>query len=515
MQIKVTNIDILTGRTTIDVTHKNNHLYFVGSSIKRKYFEDYDQFDVLNRYLKTLPPEIHDNIFKLFVEIKRALEDVWIKNDLISKLEIYIRDLYNFIDFDNFRFWVSINVNLPELENNFAKEYVTSMDDVGSRDQTYLRSEYIDLITLSAMLRFMLPIWNEFMDKTKAEYGNTFKDYYAFKLLRESSIYNCKAMEKLRVYINYPIKANFDNTTMVLSGISTEDIPTYMLALVVIRRLAVGRIENNEPNVHLITFIYKYVFRTAQNTSNGKKAIKEKKIRKNEDEDEKESSLDRYKIKYQISIGEIAEIEFAIKNYEYLVNLYCPNLDRNIIRENLESIQVLTPVKLEDVQIILLSWIIHPLVPSRGLVYVNKETILIAMAVSQAILRELGYPFLAMLLTAYPDRESSEFITSSSETRSRIPKEMVEQLDYLFPFIKRTGRRGNIKGINPIINLITNMAISFNSINWFITVKEKYLHEVYGENATRRIIMPGDLKVDLTKCLIHLINVQNSVPMVI
>lgn len=509
MQIIVSKVDILKDKTYMEVVHKDYSVSFVGKAFQRKYFDEYDQFSILNRYLNTLPEEIHDQCFKYYVEAKRCMEDIWNKNELINNLEIIVYNIYELFNFDNFRSWVSLNVSLPELESNFAATYSIQMDDVGSRDQTYLRSEYIDLITLAAILRFMLPIWNEFIDRTKNEYGSSFKEYYAFRLLRRSWVYVCPAMEKLRVYISYPLKANFDSSSTILSGVSTEDIPTLMLALVVIRRLIIGRLENNEPNVHLITFIYKYVFRKAQSSkSSGKNVIKEKIIRKNEDDDEKESSLDRYKIKFQISGGDVAELEFAIKNYEYLIKRYCPNIDRNIIRENMESVQALLPVKLEDAQIVLLSWVFDALVPSRGLMYVNKETILIAMAVAQSILREIGFPFLAMLLTAFPDKSSKEFMATSAETKARIPKELIDQLDYIFPFVKRTGRRGNVKLVNPAMTLINNININFNSINWYFTAKDKYIYELYGENSTRQIIIPGDLKLQLTQCLINLINLQ-------
>ena len=289
MRITIANIDVLKEKINIEVSHKGSSLFFVGSSFNRKPFEENDPFNVLNRFIQHIPENIQDRLFTIYVNIKRSLEDIWNKNDLINSLQNNVKELYDYFNFDQIREWVALNINLPELEMNFSSEYKTSMDDVGSRDQTYLRSDYVDLVTLSLLLRFMIPIWNEFIDRTKKEYGVNFKEYYAFRLLRNSNLYNNRAMEKLRVYISFPMKNNFNDTHMVLSGISTEDIPTWMLSLVVIRRLVVGKLENNDPSIHLITYIYKYVLRKSQSSkSTGSNVVKDKKIRKNEDDDEKE-----------------------------------------------------------------------------------------------------------------------------------------------------------------------------------------------------------------------------------
>ncbi len=516
MKITISNIDILKEKISIEVSHKESSIFFIGSSFNRKPFEETDPFDVLNRYLRTIPETTQDKLFKNFVDIKRILEDAWNKNELIDNLQHFVENIYNLFDFEEVRHWVSFNLVLPELEVNFAAEYKSSMDDAGSRDQTYLRSDYIDLVTLSLLLRLMVPIWNEFIDRTKKEYGVNFKEYYAFRLLRNTYLYHHRAMEKLRTYISFPMKNNFNDTHMVLSGISTEDIPTWMLSLVVIRRLVVGKIENNDPSIHLITYIYKYVLRKSQSSkSTGSNVVKDKKIRKNEEDDEKESSLDRYKIKYNISSGEIVEIEYALKTYEILFKIYFPNYtftseDYQLLNDNINTARKLLDVKLESAQVILLSWVMAPISPPRGLIYVNKETLVMSIGVAQTIFWKLGFNFLAFLISAWPDRENKDYIITGADMKYRINKDINEELEFYFPYVKRTGRSGNIKQVNPAITTIYKMYSDFNAVNWLITAKKQYIKEIFGDNYTHQLVIPSDLRVELAKCLIQLINIQNT-----
>ena len=204
-----------------------------------------------------------------------------------------------------------------------------------------------------------------------------------------------------------------------------------------------------------------------------------------------------------------------MKNYWPLFKIYFPNYifseeDKILLSDNLKTAKNLLDIKLEDSQIMLLSWVTDPIAPSRGLLYINKETLLISIGVAQTILWKLGFKFLSMLLSAYPDRSNKDYIITGADMKYRINKDINDELEYYFPYIKRTGRSGNVKPINPAITTIYKMYTDFHSNNWLITSKEIYIKELFGENYTRQLIIPSDLRVELARCLISLVNLQHS-----
>ena len=513
MHISVSHTSVGKDKTTISIVHewegKEYKIDFSGNTFGKKIVTEGDIFSEVNKLFSIQTPAVLNSLFETYVKIKRLLDDIWKKDDLNEQLTNYVTDLYSVFNYEKVREWVSLYIHIPGLETNFASEYLPSMDDVGSRDQTYLRSDYIDLIAMNILLKLMVPIWNQFIDSTRREYGPDFKEFYAFKLLRNTELYHCRAMEKLRTYISFPMRDHLSDAEMIMKGLSSEDILPWMLSLVVLRRLVINKIENVEdPSLHLITHIYKFVFRKSQaSKTSGTNSLKDKKIRKNESEDEKESSLDRYKIKFNVSAGEIAEIEYVLTNHHYLINKYCPNINPKIVEDNIRTAQNLRDVKLEDSQLLLLSWIVNASVPARSLIYVSKEILLQAIGVAQSIFWELDYKFLSFLVSAYPQRDNEKYIVTSSETKYRVTKEL-DELNQFFPYYKRSGRRGTAKPVNPVTIALNKMVTDFSSINWLITAKEKYIKEVYGEHYTRQLAIPADLKITLVKCLIDMLKIQ-------
>ncbi len=509
MQLGLGGVDVIKKKLLMTVMHNGQILTFSGTTFRSNIFEEEDVFRIINLYLQSLPANTQTMLFEYFAKIKYDLENIWDKNALYSHLSNIVAEIYNLFNFDMVKDWILKNIHIPNLEINFTGSYEPSMDDSGSRDQTYLRSDYTDLVTLSILLRLMLPIWHEFIERTKKEYGNSFKEYYAFRILRNSNLYHCRAMEKLITWISFPITAHLDDSQLILSGISSEDIPQWLLALVVIRRLIVGRIEGIDPNVHLITYIHKFVIRKIQTSKlSGPDMIRQKTTRVDDENEDKESTLDRYKIKYNVSPGEIVEMEFALSNTANLITILAPNLDPKLVESNLQTIQRLQSVKLIDEQIILLSWVTSKVVSPKGILYLNKSFLLNIMAVAQAIYTDMGYPTIGFMLTAYPV-ETADYLLTTTDGKSRIPKEIIDELNYHYPFVKRSGRKSTTtKVISPALAAVDRIVAGFSTKSWALTASDDQLRQNYGEYFSRQWSPPSDIRTQLCKALLHLLKAR-------
>ena len=134
-------------------------------------------------------------LFGLYLEAKTVFMLTTNSVDLDGKLENIFRKMFNIIDIEQLKNFVSIYSGVivpPEIKNNHAE-----VDGEFLREKTYIREEYIDLLTVTVAVRLCLPIWAEYMSKIDATVSSDGKEYAAYSLLRSSKLRELPAYDKL------------------------------------------------------------------------------------------------------------------------------------------------------------------------------------------------------------------------------------------------------------------------------------------------------------------------------
>lgn len=506
MKIEAFNLDALHLSPEIHIEHNNEKVIFSITSFSRENFKKFDIFYQINMYFNSLPLPEQNKLFSMYSDMRDTFDNVWNKTDLSINLNKKVIAFTNEFKVGALVDWIMLRSDII-IPRDFEVEYVYSIDNHNSRDRTYLRSDYTQLVALSLIMRAMIPIFGEFISRIRQDAGNTFKEYYAFQLLNNSNIIEHEVVTKLILYIDLTVGAERNNQNTVIDGINSEEFTTWLLSLVGVRRLSVGDIRGIEPRVNLVTFMHKFITEKVNSVNNkGASSIRSK------DEDERKgetepklSKLERYKIKMPISIGEILELEHSVKDLRNIAFKLSANMTNELFEKCQRSSARLLEHDILEPQMTLLRWVFKPIISPIGIKYLPKEHTVKCLGVCQAVLWARGHEYLSLLSTSYVDvKKDMEFITSL-DTRARVPKELTDEINILYPYSKRIGsKKIQSKPINLAIHSIDRLVTDLTVAVWDMTADTEYITKVFSNGHTRRITINHDIRILLAKLVIEI-----------
>ena len=502
-------IEILTEYSTYAViTQEGERLEWDLSAFNKKALASNAVAFHINLYWATLPDYQQQKIFEILKRIREVFEIVHDTSGLLVALLPLIKQLYEEHDIRKMKEWVSLRMDInipPKIEEH----YVQTDDKPFTRERTYTRSDYMELVALSLALRVMVPIWGEFILRTRKETGTDFKEYHAFALLSQTNLMDSVAVNKLRVYICENLQDEKPMANVIIGGVSREDYPTWLLASVVVRRLSVGDIRGIEQNTNLVVTVHNDL--TQKNTQGGGSSFGDmiqNKLFEGDDANENGiSRLENFKIKAMHSAGEIGAIEHYMSDPHAVVRRLMPDHNAeeltSILDLFLERIDALQNARLWPCQVGLAQWVMAPVIPPRGMYHLDKAYTLRAFSVAQTYLWLKGHPALACLLSALASDNTQAFHQTGMGSMARINREQVEEIERLFPFNRVSVKRKQTTPANMAITAIDLLAHDFNARDWILTVPDGMALSVTGSLHHRRFPCPHEIKQLLAKLAIE------------
>lgn len=504
------NADGFNSKQNVIIEHKDQKLIWDVSAFDKSNFSgDFDMFHYNNKYLEKKSAEEQTQIFNIFKQIRLVIDESNDWKKLSNSLAFLIKELFDHHDLQHIETWILFQTDI-QFPPDLATEYLPSNDRTGSREQTYLTSDYQRLIALTLCLRLMIPIWGEFISRTRHDTGTSFKEYFAFLLLNQTKHYSSEAMHKLTTYVQCSIPDERPNAT-ILGGISSEDFPIWILSLVVIRRLCTNDIRGHLPNSSLIPYIYNHVrerVRRCEAQFDG--MVKDKKVTESSEEG-RTSNLEGYKIRQEIPAGDVVLIEKAMSDIYTATKKICPDIDMSLLENAINSSSVLLGKKIQPPQITLVQWVFKPYISTRGILLIPKKLLVQAMGATQAILWQRGHHVLSALSTASVSEFDNEDV-SPIESRARITKDLVAELDKYFPYTQRvSNRQKNAKPTKLVIESIDSICEEFSSYNWLITMDRYFLQFLTGSEANRAMPVPHDIRIKVAQLILDLAKQPKSI----
>lgn len=491
------------------ITHLDDVVTFSISRFDKDSFfnKGYDVFEEINQFWESLPLTTQGRIFEIYKSIQIAYDSFANRQELTDFLTNCSTELLEIHNLEIISDWLSFrsSINIP---TSFVEEYVHSIDSNTSRDKTYTRADYKDLVALSLCMRCMIPIWSDYINHTKDDTGNEFKEFYAFQLIRYSRVLNSSAMIKLRTYIE-SLTVDKHTPDNVLKGISSEDFVYWLLALLCIKRLTIADLRGVDEKTNIITFVYKFIVQRVQNRDNNfENSYKEKKFDDKGigNQENKISTLEKYKIKTNISPGEIVELEFIMRDMYNVAGKLSSRVTREMIDESLQTSQILNQYSLLEPQLTLLSWVFKPVISSKGHLYLPKHVIVSALGTLESVLIARGHEYLALIASAYHVSSDKEMMISPVDSKMRMPVELSQQIEELYPFtrpiparrLKSSGKSNNIA-----LDTIDNLADMLMMYNWRTSAHPSRVKAILGTDS-RKISIKPNIKEYLGKLVIEL-----------
>ena len=503
----------MTGDPCLQIEHEGKTLEFNSSYYGRASFNGgFDLFEQLNGFWEQLPLEHQTRFFEVYRTMKASLESPFATHSiLVNELAVHANALFNLHPFEEFRHWIfhKSNVKIP---NVFEEMFIYDVDKQNVPEQTYLRGEYIDLVTMTLVFRSMMPVWGEFIGLMKKEHGNFLKEFHAYQIIRDADIQNHHAFLKLSNYIDRTIGPDrYNSIAIIEEGLPSEDFHEWVLARVVVRRLCVSDVRGNEPRANVVTFIHKYV---AQSARPNQMSLEDRIEDKNKDGgrgdgdevDDKLSAIERYRIKHDISMGELEEMDFALKDPRATAMKLSGNMTDAILSTTLETVQQLRGNRIMDAQIMLLQWTLKPIISPRSIPYLEYGKMLNNLAVLESVLWARGHHYLALFATAYTKLGSKIMHVSSIDSVKRLPPDYVLELNKCYPYHRMTGgERTGYKPSNPVIESIEKLYSALSMHTWIPTASDDRVNQVLGTSA-KRLPVPPDIRILLAKYVLELGN---------
>jgi hypothetical protein len=224
----------------------------------------------------------------------------------------------------------------------------------------------------------------------------------------------------------------------------------------------------------------------------------------NNELDGKFSAQERYRVKHEISLGEIVELEYSISDLKSIAFKLTNNMTDELLSSCLATSANLNGKIILDPQMTLLRWVFKPVISPRGLMYVDTSLIIKCLGVLQAVLWARGHHYLSILSTASANINDSTMVISSVDSKSGIPKPIVEELNKVYPYQRMSGgKKTGYKSQNLCVKSITTLVDKIAMHSWIATADESMLIANFKTN-NKRIPVPHDIKAIVAKLALEL-----------
>lgn len=497
----------------VRISHNDKFIDWNISSLGRSVVKTETIFDQLNKFLSSLDKETKDIMFSIMDDIRQDFESTLpfslMFNSVRNKTSAFLsymmfQDIVNFVNF-------SSDIIIP---SSFKDSFVSDITKNITRDKTYTRKDYVELVSLVIVLKSIMPIFAHYMSIIEGEVGKQYKEDYVFSIIDKSIYQDIKPLTKLKTYIEATLLngSQLSTTHLIMQGITYEEYIDILLARTIIRKLIVSDLGGSDSfgnlkvddNHNLITYTYKFM--TQLKRDNEKVNISDKKdITSGGSSESGLSILEEFRLQQNISIGDILSLEYFIRDIKELAKTIDPTLLISELDEFLLETKLLESEMIYEPQIRILQTLFKKYIPPMSLPHLNKQKILELIALGQTLLWKNNIKILALLLSS-TTKLSSVAVMSSTGSKTRIEPELVNELTKLFPFsyTLRNSKDKKPKVTNPVLEDIDVLAKQFSDHVWYSGSKINKIREALQDPsyADNRIMIPSHIRNEIARLFI-------------
>lgn len=460
-----------------------------------------------NGYWESLPEEKQTAIFEVYKEIRLFFDRPHWDSNLV---ELYglVAKLYEYHSVESIYNWMIYHdkgVCCPDyLREEFVQYHGYTCE---TAEKTYTRPDYLWLLALCIAVRVMIPVWGEFIARTKSDVRNLFKEFYALRLINRANIYHSKPMERLRVYIEHNIPPTLPSGLTLNAGISTDEYPDWMLGILIIRKLTIVDLAGEEKRTSVIANIHSYMLEKNRRGPDSSGVVRSSITSgTGPDIDSNLSMLERStRIKHTIPTGYFVTLEVPFEKPLQIARNICPDIPEELLELSLQSVPVLRQARVHDPQVAVASWVLaynNTVVPRSLQHFPNRnKTLSVALSIAQALLWHTGYIELAPFITAIERLDEDDY--GGNDSRSRVTKEQADRIESFCPLVNIVGTSKNARKNNRVLECIEETASRFDDCNWQANLAEPLLRQI-NPTGRRELYIPTNIKPLLAKLIISL-----------
>lgn len=504
--------------TIVRVEHDGNIVEFNISSLiskrSRHNKEDLDdkiQFTVLNSYLDYKGDEFKSKLMAELIKVHQEVDNLLTVPELHPlpyHIVLPVLDLFDLQDVFNFLKFV---FKLPP-PSNLADSFdpLIEKDSRGTRVQTYLKDDYLELAALSTILKVGLMGTYNLVYNRQKDLSSTHREYILFHLYRKHPIMDSAPMVKVKGWIEKLIEqsSSSDDTEAIRTlerQVPKQELSNFVLSIIISQKIAIAPLVNDSDASNIITKSYNYINNKLKNSGDISNSYKNKTSGVSEENhSEKESYAENIRVSSNRNDGEIIEMNWVIDNVEKIIS-QLPKKQQEIIDiKQVKEIRTYMPnliaTNILESQISILACIFKGMLDPRCIDYLEIENLYNLFAVAFSYLWNIGHKHLAIILLSSVDNnvENDVLFINSTVNKSRIPKELKEELELLYPYKKVINADTTENLVEKSISVIADELLSYKLVP---IVPNDLVQEALGANNYTKLIN-SDIKIILADFII-------------
>jgi hypothetical protein len=485
-------------------------------------------FQLLDSYVKHRGKDFEEKLYSLYAEARKKLDYSILQKTLRKSIEVVspvIMNIINHIDTGALSEFV-LTGGIVKPPKCLIKPWdPTAETNTNTRNRTYLDTDYMDLVIYSLMVKSVIPIIADFGYIHSDQFRDGHMEYIMFNnMLDIHPLSELPGMRKLLAFTkDFVITADMTEkvgvkptkSLMISREISEDDVPTYVVAGVIVKRVSALLFLGDTDERNAVTMVNKANASVLKSDKSGGGLTKSRTLTRSgggqDDSDDKESYADSILVESRLTI--LDEVSY---------NFYLGDLNR-IFRdmgfdgydklEYYASIAEKAATELLDRN---LSWgqdyliditLLEIMKPDRdgpnsvGGRYVNYQAKKNEVIAVFTIMCLLGYERLAILFIAKNIPSDGIATINASQSKVALSKNLRDELLKHYPLGKESGGRSSTI-THPAIDSVSMLVNSFVGGRWVETVGSDFIVEVYGMYTSKLVI--GDLFDQLVSYIITL-----------
>jgi len=484
----------------------------ISTVINKRNKDDLDpekQFLLLNGYLDYKGDSFKKELMNKYLAAEDTLTGTLTRKD-INPLPLSIsHSILNMFKFKDVLDYVTnvYKVVPPQgLKTEFNK--VTERDGDGTRAQTYLKTDYLELAALVVIIKSVLGPIGQFSYLKNNMINGLNKEHILYTFISTHKIFNTAPMQKLLAFSAKLVEISFKSdeiaaVRVIEKRIPKDDMPLYILSSVIFSRIIISSIVDDVDGNNVITKMHTYISNKLNIRKDVSSAISNKHALSTSEggEGERDSIVESYRVISNLTAATVVELCWAVSNIEFVIgNLPVP-LDPAVVKDALAHNQVFYTHNISKQQLVILGTIFKDIIDPRALVYLSNKELIGLMSIGFAYLWAIDCKHMAILLNSVAEVESGDTLSiNSSVNRTRITKELKDKLAFHYPYSRVINATTNANVAEEAINLL---AINIYDTKWNPIVGDIYVKELV-ENRSMLRSVPSDLKIKLAEMFIKL-----------
>lgn len=470
-------------------------------------------FREINRYLAYIPLNRQKEIFNSYQKIADIMAPGSNYEMALPWLIQEVNKIYQYVFVEELEKWLSLQRDI-----RYPNTVVDKVSEDLDKQKTYTRQDYFHLVVLTLGLRMMIPIWGEYQSFIKSSSGTQWKELVAMRIFTRSALHAYSAIARLRIYCESFIEDNDKHiSSAAFYGLSSSELPDWLLSGAIIKRLAVASINDNMDKGGLVKNIYGHVTNALNGIDDNFGNVRPKNNGDIDDEDS--SNLEKSRPKQMSTTGEIEGIKYyfaqrtlnpnepVLEDAVFQANRIDPTVPHDLVKECFTHNNFhhqFNPVTIP--MLYLAKYIYFDIAEPKAIDELTLVTVNVTLfSVCQALCIHWGFLNAALMFNAIPTENGSNLIESSGDLK-RPQTVTANQLIELLPY-KMVINSSNERQKNVATKAIAELKNIFPRCQWEVFVPPT-LQNMLGPQFTRKVIIdsPSLILEEFGQVLVKLIS---------